>query len=56
MKKGSYEQPRITIYEVETTAILAGSGDENKVQSKSFSLDRESEELTCGDSEDVWEN
>ena len=27
MKKSSYEQPRITIYEVETTAILAGSGD-----------------------------
>lgn len=26
MKKGIYEQPRITIYEVETTAILAGSG------------------------------
>lgn len=57
MKKGSYEQPRITIYEVETTAILAGSGETNNVvQSKSFSLDRESEELTCGDSEDVWEN
>ena len=27
MKKGIYEQPRITIYEVETTAILAGSGE-----------------------------
>lgn len=54
MKKGSYEQPRITIYEVETTAILAGSGA-NKVQSKSFSLDRESEELTSGDGDGVWE-
>lgn len=54
MKKGSYEQPRITIYEVETTAILAGSG-EHKVPSnpKSFSL--ESEELTSGDGDDVWE-
>lgn len=58
MKKGIYEQPRITIYEVETTAILAGSGKQDSVPSKqqSFSLDRESEELTCGDSEDVWEN
>lgn len=55
MKKGSYEQPRITIYEVETTAILAGCDETNKVQSKSFSLDKESEELTCGDDEGVWE-
>lgn len=56
MKKGSYEQPRITIYEVETTAILAGSGETNNVApSKGFSLDRESEELTSGDNDDVWE-
>lgn len=57
MKKGSYEQPRITIYEVETTAILAGSGETNKVPSKQqgFSLDRESEELTSGDGDGVWE-
>lgn len=55
MKKGSYEQPRITIYEVETAAILAGSGETNKVQSKGFSLDRESEELTSGDGDGVWE-
>lgn len=53
MKKGIYEQPRITIYEVETTAILAGSGE---VPSENgFSLDRESEELTSGDGDDVWE-
>lgn len=57
MKKGSYYQPRITIYEVETTAILAGSGEHKVPSEKSgFSLDRESEELTSGDSEDVWEN
>lgn len=57
MKKGSYEQPRITIYEVETTAILAGSGETNNVPSEKsgFSLDRESEELTSGDGDDVWE-
>lgn len=57
MKKGSYEQPRITIYEVETTAILAGSGKQDSVPSKpkSFSLDRESEELTSGDGDGVWE-
>lgn len=57
MKKGSYEQPRITIYEVETTAILAGSGGTNNVPSEKlgFSLDRESEELTSGDNDDVWE-
>ncbi len=56
MKKGSYEQPRITIYEVETTAILAGSGEHKVPSEKSgFSLDRESEELTSGDGDDVWE-
>lgn len=57
MKKGIYEQPRITIYEVETTAILAGSGGTNNVPSEKsgFSLDRESEELTSGDGDDVWE-
>lgn len=54
MKKGSYEQPRITIYEVETTAILAGSGGQTSEKS-GFSLDRESEELTSGDNDDVWE-
>lgn len=52
MKKGSYEQPRITIYEVETTAILAGSG-EVPSKPKGFSLDRE--ELTSGDGDGVWE-
>lgn len=54
MKKGSYEQPRITIYEVETTAILAGSGEVPNEKS-GFSLDRESEELTSGDNDNVWE-
>lgn len=55
MKKGSYEQPRITIYEVETTAILAGSGGNNEpIKKQSFSL--ENDELTSGDGEDVWEN
>lgn len=58
MKKGSYEQPCITIYEVETTAILAGSGKQDSVpnEKSGFSLDRESEELTSGDGDDVWEN
>lgn len=57
MKKGSYEQPRITIYEVETTAILAGSGKQDSVPSEKsgFSLDRESEELTSGDGDNVLE-
>lgn len=57
MKKGSYEQPRITIYEVETTAILAGSGKQDSVpnEKSGFSLDRESEELTSGDNDNVWE-
>ncbi len=56
MKKGSYEQPRITIYEVETTAILAGSVETNKVPSKSKSFSLENDGLlTSGDSEDVWE-
>lgn len=55
MKKGSYEQPRITIYEVETTAILAGSGETNKVPSNQKSFSLESDELTSGDNDDVWE-
>lgn len=54
MKKGIYEQPRITIYEVETTAILAGSCGVPSEKS-GFNLDRESEELTSGDNDDVWE-
>lgn len=53
MKKGSYEQPRITIYEVETTAILAGSG-EHKVPSKQQSFSLENDELTSGDGDNVW--
>lgn len=54
MKKGSYEQPRITIYEVETTAILAGSG-EHKVPSEKSGFSLENDELTSGDGDDVWE-
>lgn len=53
MKKSSYEQPRITIYEVETTAILAGSG--NNVPSNDNSFGLENNELTSGDDDDVWE-
>lgn len=55
MKKGSYEQPRITIYEVETTAILAGSDKNNVVPSKSKSFSLENDELTSGDNDNVWE-
>ena len=54
MKKGIYEQPRITIYEVETTAILAGSG-EHKVPSEKSGFSLENDELTSGDGDDVWE-
>lgn len=56
MKKGIYEQPRITIYEVETTAILAGSGKQDPVPSKWQSFSLENDELTSGDGDDVWEN
>lgn len=55
MKKGSYEQPRITIYEVETTAILTGSDKTHKVPSKPKSFNLENDELTSGDNDDVWE-
>ena len=55
MKKGSYEQPRITIYEVETTAILIGSDKTHKVPSKPKSFSLENDELTSGDNDDVWE-
>lgn len=54
MKKQFYISPRINVYEVETTAILAGSGGSQKPvgSPKSFSV---SDEVTCGDEEDVWE-
>lgn len=55
MKKSSYEQPRITIYEVETTAILAWSGGTNSVPSNDNSFGLENNELTSGDDDDVWE-
>ena len=57
MKKSSYEQPRITIYEVETTAILAGSSGTNSVPSNDNSFGLENNELTSGDNDkdDVWE-
>lgn len=55
MKKGSYEQPRITIYEVETTAILAGSGETKPLPNKQQSFSLENDELTSGDGDNVWE-
>lgn len=52
MEKQFYIPPRISFYEVETTAILAGSGSQEPVGSpKSFSV---SDEVTCGDDDDVW--
>ncbi|WP_278901753.1 hypothetical protein [Leyella stercorea] len=55
MKKSSYEQPRITIYEVETTAILAGSGETKPLPNKQQSFSLENDELTSGDGDNVWE-
>lgn len=54
MKKQFYIPPRISFYEVETTAILAGSGESSQkpVGSPSLSV---SDDVTCGDKEDVWE-
>lgn len=54
MKKQFYISPRINVYEVETTAILAGSGESKKPvgSPKSFSV---SEDVTCGDEDYVWE-
>lgn len=44
MNKKIYEQPRMFVYEVETSAILAGS--------TKFEVDSD---VTSGDDEDVWE-
>lgn len=54
MKKQFYIPPRISFYEVETTAILAGSGESSQkpVGSPSLSV---SDDVTCGDEEGVWE-
>ena len=54
MKKQFYIPPRISFYEVETTAILAGSGESSQKpvgSPKSFSV---SDDVTCGDEDDVW--
>lgn len=48
MSKKVYEQPRMFVYEVETPAILAGSGE----QTGGFTVDRD---VTSGDDDDVWE-
>lgn len=53
MKKQFYISPRINVYEVETTAILAGSGgSQNHVGNPSISVNGD---VTCGDEDDVWE-
>lgn len=55
MKKQFYIPPRISFYEVETTAILAGSGESKPPlgSPKSFSV---SDDVTCGDEDNVWES
>lgn len=55
MKKQFYIPPRINVCEVETTAILAGSGESSQKplgSQKSFSV---SDDVTCGDEDNVWE-
>lgn len=56
MKKQFYISPRINVYEVETTAILAGSGESSQKpavgSTKSFSVIND---VTCGDEDNVWE-
>ena len=44
MNKKVYEQPRMFVYEVETSAILTGS--------TGFKVEGD---VTSGDDEDVWE-
>lgn len=45
MNKKVYEQPRMFVYEIETSAILAGS--------TKFEVDGD---VKSGDGEDVWED
>lgn len=54
MKKQFYIPPRISFYEVETTAILAGSGvsSQKPVGNPSISVNGD---VTCGDEDDVWD-
>lgn len=53
MKKQFYIPPRISFYEVETTAILAGSGEsQNHVGNPSISVNGD---VTCGDEDEVWD-
>ena len=53
MKKQFYIPPRISFYEVETTAILAGSGEsQNHVGNPSISVNGD---VTCGDEDNVWD-
>ena len=50
MKKQFYIPPRINVYKVETTAILAGSGESQNHVSISVNGD-----VKSGDEDDVWE-
>lgn len=57
MYKKTYEKPCMYVYEVESTAILAGSGGaENKpVPGKSKTFNLENDQVISGDDDDVWE-
>ena len=56
MYKKTYEKPCMDMYEVETTAILAGSGGaDNPVPSKQKSFTLEDKTVTSGDADDAWE-
>lgn len=51
MKKKMYVQPRVSVYEVESQPILAGSGSEQNAKG-SFKVNSD---VAYGDDDDVWE-
>lgn len=57
MKKKTYMMPLVCVYAIETSTFLAGSNDNNQAKPvhPGFSFGKGYDEITSGDSEDVWE-
>lgn len=55
MKKKTYMMPLVSVYAIETSTFLADSNNQAKPVHPGFSFGKGYDEITSGDSEDVWE-
>lgn len=59
MPKKTYMKPLVSLYAIEASTIFAGSTDKpstpTSVQSPGFSFENGDDEITSGDSDDVWD-